>query len=139
MFADADNCQLPRFWSRWRCRGSSGRDAFRQDWRGLRLFANPPFVLIAQVVAEARRREAALTLVCQRDPQRLWWPLVCPGAEGVVAMLLIPPAKDNYLVEGAPLLTAPRCGVWVVQLDFSLEERERSLRKQLRRRRGGGL
>ena len=35
-----------------------------------------------------RRRgggDAALTLVCQYDPQRLWWPLVRPGARAVVA------------------------------------------------------
>ena len=57
MFADADNRQLPTFWSRWRCRGSAGRCAFRQSWEGKNLFVNPPFVLIAKVVAEAQRRQ----------------------------------------------------------------------------------
>ena len=136
MFADADNHQLPVFWSRWRCRGSAGRCAFRQDWGGLNLFANPPFVLIAKVVAEARRRSAALTLVCQFDPQRLWWPLVRPEAPAVVATLRFAADPANYLVEGRPLLRTPKADIWVVRLDFTLQRREAELRAQLATRFG---
>ena len=61
---------------------------------------------------------------------------VRPRRQAQEALALVIGAADGA---GGRLLTAPRCGVWVVQLDFSLEERERTLRKQLRRRRGGGL
>ena len=134
MFADADNRQLPTFWSRWRCRGSAGRCAFRQSWEGKNLFANPPFVLIAKVVAEAQRRHAALTLVCQYDPQRLWWPLVRPGARAVVATRRFKARATNYLVESKPLLRAPRADVWVVRPDFTLQRQESALRARLLRR-----
>ena len=134
MFADADNWQLPVFWSRWRCRGSAGLDAFAQDWADKRLFANPPFVLIARVVAEARRREVAITLVCQWDPQRLWWPVVQPDAPEAVAWRRVPADARNYLVEGEPLLRAPKADVYVVRLDFTLQRQECSLRAAALRR-----
>ena len=134
MFADADNWQLPVFWSRWRCRGSAELDAFAQDWADKRLFANPPFVLIARVVAEARRREVAITLVCQWDPQRLWWPVVQPDAPEAVAWRRVPADARNYLVEGEPLLRAPKADVYVVRLDFTLQRQECSLRAAALRR-----
>ena len=118
MFADRDNAQLPRFWSRWDCRGSAGVDAFAQRWDGENGFANPPFVLIPRVVAAARRRRIALTLVAAYDPKRLWWPLVCPGAAGVVATRRVKVRSWPFSQRGRRLLRQPKADIWVVRLDF---------------------
>ena len=118
MFSDNSNNQLPTFWSRWWCRGTAGKDAFAQDWRLHNGFANPPFVLIPRVVAEARRRKAALTLVTADDSSAVYWPLVRGGAPGVIAVRSWPARRANYLVDGRPLLRLPRHGIRVVRLDF---------------------
>ena len=118
MFADEYNCQLPAFWSRWWCQASSGKDAFSQSWQGGNGFANPPFVLIPRVVAEARRRRVAITLVTEDNPAAVYWPLVRDGAHGVIACRTWPARRTNFLVDGAPLLRLPRHGVRVVRLDF---------------------
>ena len=91
-------------------------------------------MLIARVVAEARRREVAITLVCQWDPQRLWWPVVQPDAPEAVAWRRVPADARNYLVEGEPLLHAPKADVYVVRLDFTLQRQEGSLRAAALRR-----
>ena len=131
MFAGAGNAQLRRFWARWGCRGAEAVGAFKQCWRHENGFANPPFVLIARVVAEARQRGAALTLVCQQDPQRLWWPLVRLGAPGVVAHRSFSNKRCCYSVAGRPVLRPPRCKPLAVRFDFTLERRERELRERL--------
>ena len=85
-------------------------------------------------MAEARRREVAITLVCQWDPQRLWWPVVQPDAPEAVAWRRVPADARNYLVEGEPLLRAPKADVYVVRLDFTLQRQECSLRAAALRR-----
>lgn len=119
MFASRANRQLPRFWCRWWCRDAAGRDAFRLRWRGENGFANPPFVLVPRVVAEARRRRACLTLVCRHDTKAVYWPLVRDGAPGVVASREWQAARSNFLVRGMPLLRTPTAAVRAVRLDFS--------------------
>ena len=51
-----------------------------------------------------------------------------PGAPEAVAWRRIAADARNYLVEGQPLLHAPKAGVYVVRLDFAPQRQEGSLR-----------
>ncbi|KAG2423162.1 hypothetical protein HYH02_000150 [Chlamydomonas schloesseri] len=86
LFASAGNTQLPRFFSRFFCPGSSGVDALAQPWGGLNAYGCPPadpdFLLA--VVQKLREERAAATLIVPYWPAQPWWPLLMELASRVV-------------------------------------------------------
>ena len=63
LFATRLNAQVPRYVSRFPDPGAASVDAFRQDLRKERAYANPPFNLITRLLAMVKRQRARLTVV----------------------------------------------------------------------------
>ena len=76
LFASWLTNQLPRFFS-WRPDPlAEATDAFLQDWRNLRGFANPPWNLVGRVLAKVKQQEANLILVAPIWTSQPWYPLL---------------------------------------------------------------
>jgi hypothetical protein len=75
LFATHLNRLVPRFFSRFWCPGTHGVDSFARDWGQFPLcWCNPPFGLIAQVLAHAAECGARLILIVPAWRQQSWWP-----------------------------------------------------------------
>ena len=112
LFATRLNAQVARYVSRFPDPGSVSVDAFRQDLRKERAYANPPFNLITRLLAMVKRQRARLTVVLPAWEAQPWWPLLAE-------MLVAPPIRlphgldtflpghlGNELPMGAPRWTA---------------------------------
>jgi hypothetical protein len=75
-FASRANKQIATFWSRHADPETAGRDAFRQDWRRQKIWAFPPYPLIARVLNQVRdlRITAAIIVPCWTS--QYWFPLL---------------------------------------------------------------
>jgi hypothetical protein len=78
LFASAGNAQLQRYFSRYGEPPAEAADAFKQRWRTLRAYANPPFALIGQVLRKIEQDQATVTVVIPEWRSALWWPLLFP-------------------------------------------------------------
>ena len=112
LFATRLNAQVPRYVSRFPDPGAVSVDAFRQDIRKERAYANPPFNLITRLLAMVKRQRASLTVVLPAWEAQPWWPML---AEMLVAPLIrlphrldtfLPGHLGNELPMGAPRWTA---------------------------------
>jgi hypothetical protein len=112
LFATRLNAQVPRYVSRFPDPGATSVDAFRQDLRKERAYANPPFNLITRLLALVKRQRASLTVVLPAWEAQPWWPMLAE-------MLVAPPIRlphrldtflpghlGNELPMGAPRWTA---------------------------------
>jgi len=76
LFASRTTKQLPRYFSRFPDHEAEGVNAFHQNWKEEKGFANPPFALIGRVLAKARRDKARITLVTPEWKTAPWWPML---------------------------------------------------------------
>ena len=82
-FASRSNTLCNRFNSRHHDVGSSGVDAFLQDWRGERNWANPPWSLLPRLTAFLAARPEVEAVVLAPDwPSALWFPRLRRMANG---------------------------------------------------------
>ena len=75
LFATHVNTQLPRFFSRFFCPGTSGVDSLSQPWAGLNCYGNPPYdpAFLLAVVQKLREERATATLVVPYWRAQPWW------------------------------------------------------------------
>lgn len=125
LFAAEGNTLLPRFFSRFHCRGAEAADAFKQDWLGRNGFANPPRTLIPRAIAHARMCECECTMLVPRDDRAAWWPMVAAPAQdasalppGVVAVRDFDAYHGLFIADGKLPRKAPTHGVRAVRFDF---------------------
>ena len=77
-FASPHNAKLPVFNTRFWCRGSSGVDAFGQNWSVGNNYICPPASLIVQVFSRLKSFKAAGTLIIPKWTSAMFWPVICP-------------------------------------------------------------
>ena len=77
-FANVDNTQLPKFYSRFWCPGSAAVDAFTVNWSGDINGWVPPFHLIARTVRHAHECKAFGSLLVPMWTSAYFWPILCP-------------------------------------------------------------
>ncbi|CAI5473187.1 unnamed protein product [Closterium sp. Yama58-4] len=91
LFANANNAQLSRFFSKVPHPHSTAVNAFSQDWGAEHGFAFPPPHLIPATLRHAKRTSASLTLVIPEWTGASWWPLLRPSpkawASGITSCL----------------------------------------------------
>ena len=74
LFASRLSSQLQRFFS-WRPDLSAvATDAFLQDWKELRAYANPPWNLIGRVLSKVEEQGAQIILIAPVWPSQPWYP-----------------------------------------------------------------
>ena len=96
LFASGDNTQTPLYVSLKADPQAWFVDAFsRPIPPNLRVFANPPFILIPRLLSKVQREKAQLVLVCPVWRSQPWWPVLT----GMLTRtpLLLPRAPDLYL------------------------------------------
>ena len=86
LFATRLNAQVKRYVSRFPDPGAMSVDAFRQDLRKERAYANPPFNLVTRLLAMVKRQRATITVVLPAWEAQPWWPLLAE-------MLIAPPVR----------------------------------------------
>ena len=92
LFATILNRQLPRYFS-WRPDPeTSGLDALQQRWPGT-CYANPPWILIPDILRKVRTDRARLVLVAPAWPSQPWYPTL-------LALLHAPPVLLPTTAEG---------------------------------------
>jgi hypothetical protein len=105
-FADQLNAQLPSFFSRFCCPGSSGIDAFAFDWsNAANNWLVPPVHLIIRAVKHLIACKAKGTLVCPKWPSAGFWPVLFPfGAPApfIKDMIEIPASSSIFLPSSQP-------------------------------------
>ena len=77
-FAHVDNTQLPKFYSRFWCPGSTAVDAFTVNWAEEVNWWVPPIHLISRVLRHAEICCAMGSLVVPAWKSAPFWPLICP-------------------------------------------------------------
>ena len=138
LFASRLTFQLPRFFS-WRPDPlAEATDAFLQDWRGQKVFANPPWNLIGRVLTKVEEQAADLVLVAPVWPSQPWYPKLLNLLVSVP--LGIPPGREVMVQVGEVPLPelAPPLAVWHISGNTM---RTREFREKLPSsscRRGGG-
>lgn len=93
-FASERNRQLPVFKSAAACPGTAAVDAWRQDWRGVHNYVNPPFSMAALAINKLAVEGASAVLVLPVWRAQPWWARFLALADAAV----LPPV-------GSPLYT----------------------------------
>lgn len=75
-FATSYNKKVHKFFSKFWNPGTSGVDAFFQDWRGENCLVVPPVVLLSKVLIFMFRCNVSGTLVAPYWPSAPFWPLL---------------------------------------------------------------
>ena len=76
LFASRLSSQLPRFFS-WRLDPQAeATDAFFQDWRHLKAYANPPWCLVGRVLRQVKAQRAQVILVAPVWKGQPWYPVL---------------------------------------------------------------
>ena len=77
LFASPLNHKLPLWFSRTRCDGAAGADAFTQSWTGLSIYAFPPRNLLLKTLLKIREDQVEEAIVIAPHwPKRVWFPLL---------------------------------------------------------------
>lgn len=99
-FASPATARLPRFWTEIPCTGSSGTDAFAQQWHGEHVWAHPPPYLLPQLVQRLHTDSALRVTVCAPYwPGRAWYAdLLALCSE----MVLLPAGSLRRVAADAP-------------------------------------
>ena len=78
LFATRITRQVTRFYS-WKPDPlAEATDAFRQNWSGLKGFANPPWGLVGRCLQHVLQEEATIVLVTPFWPAQVWFPALFP-------------------------------------------------------------
>ena len=77
-FASIENTQLPKFYSRFWCPGTSAVDAFTVNWAGDVNWWVPPIYLVSHTIQHAEDCKAMGTLLLPAWKSVPVWPLLCP-------------------------------------------------------------
>lgn len=102
-FASYYNSQLLRYNSRFSSPGSSGVDAFSQDWSNENNWLCPPVSLIIQTVRKLQSCNGSGTLIIPEWPSGLFWPYLHSSAmtfKPYVKASFILPKLPDLLIEG---------------------------------------
>ncbi|XP_072039886.1 uncharacterized protein [Amphiura filiformis] len=75
-FADEMNSKLPKFNSRFWCRGSDRVDAFSLSWEGENNWIVPPLALVTKAIFHLVASKAVGTLVIPVWPSSSFWPIL---------------------------------------------------------------
>ena len=112
LFASGSNNQTPLYVSLKADPQAWFVDAFsRPIPPNLRIFANPPFILIPRLLAKLQREKAQLVLVCPVWRSQPWWPILIGMMTRIP--LLLPRAPDLYLPpRGLSLHSTPLPPKW---------------------------
>ena len=121
LFATNTNKQLPRFYSRFYCPGSSGVDSLLQPWGGQNCYANPPYdaEMLSMVVQKLKEDHASATLVVPYWPAQPWWQQLM---EITTDLVILPQEHDLFapgLGGSAAYLPPPRWQAAVARVDWS--------------------
>src|SRR5256885_4742132 len=84
LFANRLNSQLPRYHSWTPDPFAEATNALLQPWSKKKLWANPPWILIPQILAKLIREKATLTIVVPFWKSAPWFPLL-------IQLLIFPP------------------------------------------------
>ena len=123
-FASSANCLVKKFFARYPCPGHSGLDFFDQDLRTEMCWVHPPRGLIARVVRQLQKQQAAATILVPIDCSAMWWPLVAPGARGTVVdgaalgRIKLPMTTGLILQGGVARVPRHYSNLLALQLDF---------------------
>ena len=93
-FADNLNSKLPRFNSKYHCPGTSGVDAFTEDWTNENNWICPPVSLIGSVFRRMKKCKATGTILVPVWRSAYFWPLLYPDG-----IRLAPFIKDYMVVK----------------------------------------
>ena len=105
LFASRLTHQCQRYFS-WRPDPfAEATDAFLQDWLGLKGFANPPWNLIARVLAKTQSQRARIVLIAPVWKAQPWYPCL------ILAMLVDLPRLLPHQV-GVVAHLEPQLTVW---------------------------
>src|SRR6185437_7218412 len=74
LFANRTNTQLPRFYSWTPDPFAEATDAFLQSWNKQNLWANPPWILIPQILSKTIHEKATLTILVPLWESAPWFP-----------------------------------------------------------------
>ena len=80
-FANVDNTQLPRFYSRFWCPGAIAVDAFTVNWAGEVHWWVPPAHLVGCVLRHAQHCSAMGSILVPAWKSASFWPLLCPDGQ----------------------------------------------------------
>ncbi len=131
LFAADHNKQVPRFVSYHPHPNAIAVDAFSLDWsdKTERLYANPPFIVLPQVLQKLKREGGSMVLVAPIWPTAIWWPALVRMA--IDLPFLIPVGHQYLSPIGAESEKGPSWGsaVWNLSGDTA---RCTSFRRKLR-------
>ena len=111
LFATRLTYQLPRFYS-WRPDPlAEATDAFLQDWRQVKGYANPPWNLVGRVLSKVEAQGAELILIAPVWPSQPWYPRLLSLLVG--QPLRVDPQQAVMVEEDLPDLIPP-LAVWPI-------------------------
>jgi len=126
LFASRVNKQVERFFS-WKPEpGAEAVDAFRQPWKRIKGWANPPFNLIGRVLSKVKKEKANLTLVAPIWPAQSWFPILLEMLSAEPIML---PDREDLFLPGflgseTPLRNPNwKVAVWSISGDRNMVDR----------------
>ena len=76
-FATARNRRLVKYWSLMKEKGSSGIDAFSQNWNNQSIYMNPPFSRLHEVVQKIKNSDGSEFTVIAPKWNKSWWNELC--------------------------------------------------------------
>lgn len=95
LFATRLNTQLPKFVS-WKKEPKAWKvDAFSFPWKDINGWANPPFGLIARLLAKVKQEKCTITLIAPLWRTQPWFPFL--GALCIDYPLILPNRQDLFL------------------------------------------
>ena len=109
LFASKANAQVSRYVSRRAEEEAWYTDAFSRPLpKGLKIFANPPFVMMGRFLAKVKRERAQAVVVAPVWTSQPWWPVLVEMMVGQPMML--ERRRDMYLLPDHPqqAMPAPR-------------------------------
>ena len=126
IFASNVTKQLPKFYSKYWCGGSSGVDSMAYDWGGENCWWVPPPTIAAETLIHARACRAKGVMILPKWSTAIFWPMIHTGKDWVPGISLIMEYKKptNFFVKcqyGNDMFTEkPFSGnVVVLKVDFS--------------------
>ena len=109
LFASRLSTQCPLYFS-WRPDPYTlATDAFLQDWTAMKCYANPPWNLVGQVLAQVQSQHVQVVLVAPVWKTQPWFPML-PNMLIDHPRLIIPSLRKPVSVDPMPLL--PQLAVW---------------------------
>lgn len=128
LFATHLNAQLERYYSWGPDPRTSGLDAMRMEWSGERAYANPPWILIPDILRKIHQEQATVLLIAPVWPSQAWYPRLL---ELLVATPVLLPTGDRLYCPDQPVVARglqwwqaaawPLCGIASLQRDFQRE------------------